>query len=282
MWLVQEQHATGRAEWEAMLAHRDADSKQFLYTVRGCEGPILSGSIPHMVFEAEPDSVLARMYNGNWEYYKDGLGRAQVLSNPAHWPLILDWLIFGTIPTHPTPEFLSECSFWQLNRLLAAIEDKQGEVIVTGKFPVDGILEDSHQFVIRKVVIEDCTGFEMKGHICKFLQRLLAANSEASAFRMPFSAFGRDWEMAISQVGCFLYMLKGMPLTQNLCRFAWGPGQDMQQRDFLTEAKYTSGSGGHGFKTFDEASGWCGDPKPVSLDGRMRFAFTVTFCPSKL
>lgn len=67
---------------------------------------------PHQVFEAEPDSALAHMYNGNWEYYKDNQGRANANSNPVHWPLILNWLSFGTIPTHPTEEFLSECSFW--------------------------------------------------------------------------------------------------------------------------------------------------------------------------
>lgn len=94
-----------------------------------CEGLSLSGSISHAVFEAEPDSALAHMCNGKWEYYKDDQGRAQVMSNPAHWPRILDWLMFKIIPAHPTgwptAEIISECRFWHLNRLQAAIDDKQ-------------------------------------------------------------------------------------------------------------------------------------------------------------
>lgn len=143
---MQAEHAADRAAWETMLAHRDADAKQFLYTVRGSELPGLSGSIPHQVFEAEPESALALMYNGRWEYYKDNQGRAIVNSSPAHWPLILNWLSFGTIPDHPTAETLSECSYWQLTNLLEAIENKQSELAVSGVFLENGKEEDSHRF----------------------------------------------------------------------------------------------------------------------------------------
>lgn len=296
MWLMhwQADHTADRAAWEALLAQRDADAKQFLYTVRGSEVPSLSGSIPHAVFEAEPDSALAQMYNGKWEYCKDAQGRANVNSNPAHWPLILDWLSFGTIPADPTKEFLSECSYWQLTNLLeaidtkqgerlAAIESKSGELTAAGVFLESGKEEDSHHFVIKRLISEDSIGFEMQGHICRYQQRLAAATSEASEFRVPFSAVGRDWALGISQKGCFLYMLKGMPLSHKMMKFAWGSGTTMKQISYSGLRHYTAGKIGYGdaFAAFDETKSFHADPRLVDLEGRVQLAVTVMFCPFK-
>ena len=52
---------------KSQLPHDCASvSKLFRYTVRGCERPDLSGSIPRQIFQAEPDSALNRMNNGEW------------------------------------------------------------------------------------------------------------------------------------------------------------------------------------------------------------------------
>lgn len=99
---LQAQHDASKAEWEAMLARRSSDSDLFLYVVRGCEGLQTTGSVPRQAFEAEPNSALGHIYNGEWEYVRDEHGRAVVNSNVQHWPMILDWLSFETVPSHPT------------------------------------------------------------------------------------------------------------------------------------------------------------------------------------
>ena len=122
------QHQAAAAEWKTMLAQRNADSKQFAFSVRGGEGPHVSGSIPRHIFLAEPDSALAHIYNGEWQYAVDESGRALINSNPEHWPIILDWLSFGARPAKPTPAFIAECEHWRLSRLLAAMEPKRNEI----------------------------------------------------------------------------------------------------------------------------------------------------------
>lgn len=120
---LMKQHEVVMEEAAEMTARRNKDSKQFTYTVRGHTTPALSGSIPHSIFEAEPGSALNAIYNGEWAYAKDDQGRAYINSNPAHWPLILDWLSFGSVPTHPSESFIAECQYWQLHNLLAKWEE---------------------------------------------------------------------------------------------------------------------------------------------------------------
>ena len=276
---MQADHDAARAEWETMLARRDSDSKQFLFTVRGCEGPGLSGSIPRQVFEAEQDSALAHMYNGEWEYNKDANGRATVNSNPAHWPAILDWLSFGTVPSHPTPEFLSECSFWQLDRLLSALADRQHN----SQEELDAVSsteKNGHDLVIKKVVINNSVGFELQGHICRCQQRIAEAYEEALHLCVPFSAIGRDWQLRLSQKGCFLFLNKGLPLHQNLMRFGWGSGENTRNVAYTNRWHHKAGGCGYG-ERFDKDSLWYANPELVSVDGRMPLTLVVTFSPSK-
>ena len=101
---------------------RGHDSKMFSFSVRGCSGPQLSGCLPKEIFQAEPNSALANMYNGNWECAKDSKGRAIVNSSPINWPIIVDWLSFGTIPCNPPDGLVSECRYWQLEGLLRALD----------------------------------------------------------------------------------------------------------------------------------------------------------------
>ncbi len=109
----------GRACWHGA----SNGSKLFKFSVRGCCATSgLSGSVPHSIFLAEPASALAQAYSGQWDYAKDEEGRAVVNSDPDNWPIILNWLSFGTVPTNPTESLLSECRYWHLDRLLAAID----------------------------------------------------------------------------------------------------------------------------------------------------------------
>ena len=124
-------HEAVLAEAVDMAARRKQDSKQFTFTVRGHTTPELSGSIPRQVFEAEPNSVLSKTYNGDWSYATDDQGRACINSDPAHWPLILRWLSFGSVPLQPTDDFVAECKYWQLDNLLGRIEQQRPEPTIT-------------------------------------------------------------------------------------------------------------------------------------------------------
>ena len=276
--MVQADQNAARAEWETMLARRDSDSKQFSFIVRGCEGPGLSGSIPHQVFDAEVDSALARMYNGEWDYNKDAHGRATVNSNPAHWPIILDWLSFGTVPSNPTPELLSECSFWQLDRMLSAISEKQDSRLEEPD-AVDAVTsreEDSHHFVIKKVDIDDSVGFELQGYICRFQQCIAEALVEKQALILKFSTVGRDWELRIYQKGCHLFLMKGISLQSNLLKFVWSQGTTSVSHIFTEIPQHKAGEEGYG-KGFDANDHWYANPKLVSVNGCMQLTLIVTF-----
>ena len=60
------EHKAPIATSEAMLACRIADSKQFKHIVRGEK--LACGSLLSQIFQAEPASALAHIYDGTWEY----------------------------------------------------------------------------------------------------------------------------------------------------------------------------------------------------------------------
>ncbi|KAK9836660.1 hypothetical protein WJX74_005504 [Apatococcus lobatus] len=92
------EHRAKQTEWESMLERRDRDSKLFTFTVQGCEGPGLSGCLPRQIFNAEPDSALAHIYNGEWQYSTDDRGRAIINSDPAHGPSSSGGSALGQFP----------------------------------------------------------------------------------------------------------------------------------------------------------------------------------------
>ena len=155
------------AQAQAMHACRDSDSKQFGVIVRGCKGKLASGSVPRQIFQAEPNSALAHSYDGDWEFVRDSEGRALVNSSPLQLPLILDWLSFGAVPEQPSKAFVSECTFWQLNKLLAAMQAQQN---AEGSLLEAAGKENDH-FSVRKAARDGNHGFMLEGSFYKFVPR---------------------------------------------------------------------------------------------------------------
>ena len=198
---LQAQHDAAKAPWELMLAHQSSDSKLFKFTVRGAEGSS-SASVPWQIFEAEPTSALSKIYNGEWEYTTDDQGRAVVNSNPIRWQIILGWLSFGTVPSNPTPELISECKFWQLERLLTNV----GAEHSIQASPADDC--DSHLFSI----VDSQNGFVAYGSISNWHQRLASVSKTKVVDHLGFAAFDREWSLDPQLHGMYLHMLKGKAL----------------------------------------------------------------------
>ena len=190
------------AEAADMTVRREQDSNQFSFTVRGHTTPDLSGSIPRQIFEAEPNSMLNKMYNGNWAYATDAAGRACINSNPAHWPLILDWVSFGVMPDEPTKAFIAECKYWQLDNLLSRLQ--QLERAASDEAAV-AISTSKHTLSLTSIKATGRTGLQLEGSMHNFPDRF-HDTSEANVF---FTAFGASWAVTISEDGAFLALRSG-------------------------------------------------------------------------
>ena len=182
------QHAAEAKEWEHALARHPSDAKLFKFSVRGLSGNPFCGSVPRSIFEADPDSALAHMYNGDWDYAKDEDGRAIVNSDPANWPLILNWLSFGTVPSNPSESLRSECRYWQLDKLLAAIDaNDNSDICVTHT--------DTKGLDINRASVEGNYNFTVSGLVPDLPKRLSTAGSSGPFPCMPFTLAGRDWKL---------------------------------------------------------------------------------------
>lgn len=179
-----------------MMERRKRDSQQFTFTIRGHPTPDLSGSIPRSVFEAEPESVLNRMYNGEWAYAADDQGRACINSDPRNWPLILNWLSFGSITAQPSECFLAECKYWQLDNLLARIQEQQRTIVLN---------TEQHFLKIVGIGADVRDGVYVKGSILRFAQRYM----ENESMSTQFEAFGSCWILRIDDTGVFVGLYSG-------------------------------------------------------------------------
>ena len=269
------QQSAQAQEWESALARHDSDSKLFKYTVRGCDGPHLSGIVPLSIFEAEPNSALACMYNGEWEYAMDGKGRAIVNSDPDHWPIILNWLSFGAIPSTPSDSLLAECRYWQLNRLLAAIEHKADGMGDDDAGMVQAS-KDSHHLRVKGTTSGCCKGFSVTGMIHHLPKRLSAAIDPANEISIPFTAVGRDWSLTLCQTGSCLLMLSGLQLTMVQLKMEWGSGANAIVMECRREKVLHS----------ESSWGWpceAGEvermmhPSMLSIQGSLQLTTTATF-----
>ncbi len=159
------QHQAAKAEWESMLARRNSDSNLFTFNLRGFEGCQLSGAFPRQIFQAEPSSVLAHVYDGEWEYAADEKGRAVVNSKPSNWLIIMDWLSFGTVPERPSAELISECRYWQLDRLLAAIKMQSNPPAEASRVYAK---DAEYQLEVSRSIEDDNLSITASGHIHRF------------------------------------------------------------------------------------------------------------------
>ena len=184
-----------------MKQRRQADCSQFCYIVRGIPEANMSGCVPRQIFEAEPDSVLNHLYIGEWEYARDQQGGAVINSNSMPWPVILDWLSFGTVPPSPSPAFIAECKYWQLTNLLDTFQQSAAAAAAE----VQSIKERSdgkHSFRVSRIASGARPGFRLAGVICRFKERLYALGksrwSPNSQIDIEFEAYRQAWNLLIS------------------------------------------------------------------------------------
>ena len=196
------QHEAAQAKLCSVLGRPNRKSKLFAFTVQGCESPGLSGCLFRQIFDAEPDSALAHMYNGEWQNSTDEKDRAVINSDAAHWPIIIRWLSFGTVPPNPTPELISECKYWQLDRLLAAIHAAERPGRVGTAMP----------FNIMPACLHGYRGFEAVAKIPQFPQQLEKAANKTCALELSLSAVGREWRAGICKQRLYLSMLARTPV----------------------------------------------------------------------
>lgn len=285
---LQEQQAA-IAEAEAMHARRRSDGEQFTYIIRGCKDALASGSIPRKTFDAEPESALAKMYNGNWEHATDDQGRAVINSNPAHWPLILDWLSFGAVPKAPSDAFIQECTYWQLDRLLAAM-DLQNSEDDPPACPRDTYLtavEGSHHLEIRRCTVLTAfgghVGFVAEGHIEDFAARLAKAGNGSLGcnLQLSFSAAGRKWKLQMNQQSWHLAMVEGASIQLRWMKCNLGSAESIMEFLGPKEKLLLSSSSGPVFGAWSLdhlAAAQLMHPSMLKADGSIGITLALCFC----
>ncbi len=197
-----------------MAAQRASDSQ--LFSVRGADSAPLAGSISRSIFGAEPSSVLNRAYNGKWDYAKDDKGRAIVNSDPAHWPMILNWLSYEAVPEKPSPAFLAECRFWQLNRLLDRLLERDAPSHLSSQ----GI----NNFSVVTISQSGKQGFTATGSISHFAKQM-----GSGYIIIPFIALRSFWKVKLlsgemlAAVDVLVELVSGAAATAAHVSFSAGP-----------------------------------------------------------
>ena len=272
-------HAKEAKEWETMLIRHSSDSKLFKFAVRGLSGNPFSGSVPRSIFAAEPDSALAQIYDGEWEYAKDEEGCAIVHSDPANWPLILNWLSFGTVPSTPSESLLSECRYWQLDRLLAAIDAKENTD--TG---ITQEVAGSHRLNIKRMTVAGNDGFTISGQIFDFPERFASATaSKAQSVKLPypslrFAAAGRKWKMEIKEAGFSVSLLTLPLLTTSMWEVILGSGPLAVKKSYAHALPFQWA------RTLQWNAGELNrilQPRTLSVEGSLQLTMTLAFEDTK-
>ncbi len=123
-------HEFEAKQWQDATARLDSDSKVFecvdllhLCCLEQFQGPSSKQSLiqPWHKYTMESGSTP-----------RNKQGQAVVNSDPEHWPVIINWLSFGAIPSKPSDGLIAECRYWQLDRLLAAMHaDPSSDASIT-------------------------------------------------------------------------------------------------------------------------------------------------------
>ena len=200
------QHEEVMAAAQEMAVRRTRDSKQCAFIIRG--NSRLSSSVPCQIFEAEPHSVLNKVYNGEWACAVDEQGRACINSDPAHWPLILNWLSFGSVPVQPTEGFIAECKYWQLDNLLAKIQQQRPARVAPAEPTVQRDTA-KHSTSLKQLRENGRNGFQLECRVHDFVERFIAEKTISAEFR----AFGSVWAITFLPEGAYLKLITGPPVT---------------------------------------------------------------------
>lgn len=190
-----------------------------------------------------------------------------------------------------SPDFISERKYWQVDRLLMAI-DMQKSVSYARE---DG----SHRLEICRIAgADDLTGLEAKGHIYKSVERFTGTADEACAVEIAFSAGGRDWRFWVvhhpdssshdGPIFCQLYLVgEGLPtLTIAEVAFKLGPeiGGLESNSHIMGHGKGKKGSFranhtlvAHSFLDHQSSAEAVRHPKTLEPDGSLRCSVTIMF-----
>ena len=212
------------------------------------------------------------MYNGEWEYAKDDDGRAVVNSNPDHWPAILDWLSFGTVPNPASDALVSECRYWQLDRLLASIDIQN-----SANASITESAAGSHNFAVEPVIVDRNAGFTISGLIHQLPERLSKAIDKSSCINFTFNAAGRDWCFMLYQKWFGLSMGTGPSITTALWKARLGTGACAISRSVSKEAPINANSTDWGWYLTPSDAESMMHPRMLSVEGSLHFDFTATF-----
>ncbi|GAQ84348.1 hypothetical protein KFL_001850220 [Klebsormidium nitens] len=102
------------------------------------------GSVPWSALASDPESLLHKMYCGEWDYARDEKGRALVTCHPQRWAAIIEHLATGAVPAEWDPQLLAQARHWNLQRLVEGLEASIPGMTVTAD-------PDSKGFKVRCV-----------------------------------------------------------------------------------------------------------------------------------
>lgn len=107
---------------------RDEERERFDY-VLAHNGQ--TGSVSRTLLASDSDSLLYKTYCGDWEYPRDGNGRAVITCHPKRWAAVLEHLTNGTVPAEPDSPLLNQARYWNLGRLVRGLEALYPGVVVS-------------------------------------------------------------------------------------------------------------------------------------------------------
>ena len=85
---------------------RCAKERERFHYVLACNGQ--TGSVPFSFLESDRDSLLYKLYGGNWNYARDEKGRALVTWHPERWAAVLEHLATRAVPAEWDPLLLAQ------------------------------------------------------------------------------------------------------------------------------------------------------------------------------
>ncbi|GAQ86318.1 hypothetical protein KFL_002820130 [Klebsormidium nitens] len=156
----------------------EADRLEYVLALNG-----QVGSVPRSVLASDPESVLYKMFCGDWDYARDEKGRALITCHPKRWAAVLEHLTTGAVPAERDPLLLEQARYWNLNRLVRGLEALTPGVVVTND--------------------PDAKGFKAR---CMFVSVLSQLTTGDKSTRLVFAAPpGRWWAVQLHERGTYLW-----------------------------------------------------------------------------